>query len=419
MPRIAPAPIGPATAILAGAAALTQGALAVVVLWIFVGVFVIVGVEELLGVLPGDVDVAARTSIVGLFVVAGVGGVGEAVRVALERALRMRTALRLAAEGAPMPPAAERRELVRGAVGTARILCVVLASIAALVALVAGGAGIASRDGVLVGVGAIALVVGGAHVVAAVALRAADAAWQDALGRLRAAWPRFDAADEATGPRLARERALRPRHERRRSRHPGARGVFDRLASVVAVGLPVAFGIVVLGVFLRKQCRTCEPVTYDPWGERAVDGVAAVGLVAFVTMLSLAGLLGVVWLVGETVREAAAARRAATDALPPAEWLDHAIAWPRALELVGRVVGTVAAALAMLVVAAELGPGIANPSPERLAIVEGWRGLGPWALAAAVGALALGVLGAVQAQRWRAVVLPSMRHDPLVGRMRG
>jgi len=31
----------------------------------------------------------------------------------------------------------------------------------------------------------------------------------------------------------------------------------------------------------------------------------------------------------------------------------------------------------------------------------------------------LGTLGVVLAQRWRTAVLPSMRHDPLVGRMRG
>lgn len=404
--RIAPGPMGPALAVVVGAGAITRAALVVVALWLLVGVFVLVGVEEILGSLPAEVDVAARATIPALGLLVVVGGVGETIRLVLERALRMRQVRRLAASDAPMPPAAERAQLVRGAIGPLRALLGVLggASLLAAPILLA----LADGETAFVVAGIVTLVAGVLLLLAAIRLLAPAAAWWgEQLAVLARAWPRFRRVDRPTTAGSARGRG--------RGRGAGVRRLDAALVGALAVG----FAVVVLGLFLRQQCRTCDPVSYDPWGERLVDGVATIGLVLFVGVLALLLLRGVAWIVEQAVRELLAARAADAGTLRRSAWLDGAVGTPRSLELVALVVGVVGMATGALVVASGVDPEVLGEPEERFEIVRGWAALAPAAVALLAAALVLGIAGARTSRAWRAVIWTDLRDDPMAGRLEG
>ncbi|WP_144719379.1 hypothetical protein [Agrococcus jejuensis] len=418
--RVAPAPMGPALAIVVGVAALTRGALIVVGLWLFVGVFIMVGVEEILGTLPGAVDVAARATVVGLGVLVLVGGVGETARVVVERALRLRTARRLAAAGAPMPPAVERAQLVRGAVGPLRVLVGVLGGSSLLVAPFL--LGFADGDANLVIAGIATLVAGLLLLLLAiVALAPVSRWWRAELERLERAWPRFRRTDEPIGARMTRERRVHVAKAKAGdpSARPRRRSAVQRLDAALASGTVVAFLIVVLGVFLRQQCRRCEPVRYDPWGESLVDGVATIGLVLFVGAIVLLVLRGIASIVAQAVREVLAARAAQAGTLRRSAWLDRAVVSATSVEVVALVVGVLGMAATGLVVASGVDADVMGEPEDRFVVVRGWASLEPLAGALLAAAFVLGVVGALTTRAWRSVVWTDLRGDPWRGRLDG
>lgn len=405
---VAPAPVGPATALVAGAAALTQGALMVAGVGVVGGVVVAVGVEEVLGAPGAQADVAMRATLVGLVALAALGGAGEALRVAAERMLRMRTALALARDEATMPPAVERDALARGPIGVLRGLLVGVASITGLCGLVVGGAGLSEGEGAMAFGGLAAVAVATACAVGAHRLGRARSWWSGALGTVRAAWPRFGASDVATGVALARTPGRRPRDERLVAARRMTR--LDRTFLVVTVGaVLVAFA----GVLLRQQCRTCAPVAYDPFGESVVDGVATVGLA--LVMLAAAAWLAravVTWLVHAGL-EVATLVRARRGRLERTAWLDRALAEPRSVELLGRALGVAAAVVAAPWIASGVSTDVLDVEPGVVAGLGDWVALGPLVAALSAGALVMGTAGVLATRAWRSRIHPLVDADPL------
>ncbi|SDH82690.1 hypothetical protein SAMN04489720_2519 [Agrococcus jejuensis] len=410
----------PALAVAVGVGALTRGALVVVGLWLLVGVFIMVGVEEIVGTLPGPVDVASRATIAGLGALVVVGGVGEPLRLSLERGLRMRSARRLAAAGAPMPPAAERAQLVRGAMGPLRVVLGIVGGTCLLIAplLLA----FADDETSIRIAGVVLLVAGLLLVPSAIWLLApASRRWREHMAELERAWPRFHRTDRPIGVRMARER----RAQVGAARAAGSsvprqrRTLAQRLDAALYAGLGVAFAIVLIGLFLRQQCRRCEPVSYDPWGERLVDGVATVGLVLFAGTVALLMLRGLASIVEHAVREVLAARAADRGTLRRSAWLDGAVGSASSLELVALVVGVVGMAVAGLVVASGIDPEVMSEREDQLVIVRGWAALAPAAAVLLGAAAMLGIAGAVVTRAWRAVVWPHLGADPFAGRLDG
>lgn len=391
MTRIAPAPLTPAIAVVAGLAAVTQGALAAVALALFVGTFVMVAYQEMVGSTGAPVDIVSRASISGFAILLAAGGIGELLRVGLERALRMRQALRLARDGAPMVPAAERVALAKGAVSPVRVALGIAGGTLAACALLALAVGLSDDhpDAVVIGLGM--LLAGAAAIAGCVLLgRGAAARWADAVGELGRAWPRFWRSSQARRP----QRRQAP---------------IDRILTVLALA---AFGVILLGVFTRQQCRTCEPVVYDPWGESMLDGVATIGLALAVLAIAAIAVRLAWWVVREAVRELVTLRRARAGRLERDAWLDWALSDLRSVEWVGRVVGLVAAACLAFGLASLVDASFIGESEETLAPVRGLRPLVPVGAALAVAATLVGILGAWTARGWRAAVVEHVQDDP-------
>ncbi|MFC7431081.1 MULTISPECIES: hypothetical protein [unclassified Agrococcus] len=391
MTRIAPAPLTPAIAVVAGLAAVTQGAIAVVGLALFVGTFVMVAYQEMVGSGAAPADIVSRASISGFAVVLVVGAIGEPLRAGLERALRMRQALRLARDGAPMLPAAERVALAKGALPPVRVALGIAGGVLATGALLAIAFGATEGHGAAVAIGLGMLVAGAAAIAGCVLLgRGPSARWADAVGELGRAWPRFWRSSQArTAPRR--------------------QAPVDRVLTILALA---AFGVILLGLFTRQQCRTCDPVVYDPWGESVLDGVATVGLA--LAVLAIAAIaVRLAWvLVREAVLELVTLRRARAGRIERGPWLDGALGGLRSVEWLGRVLGLVAMAVLAFGISGHVDASFIGESEETLEPVRALRPLVPVGVALAVAAALVGILGAWAARAWRGVVVEHVQDDP-------
>jgi hypothetical protein len=140
------------------------------------------------------------------------------------------------------------------------------------------------------------------------ALRAAGRSRLDrTIDRLQALWSSWKSgvAEAEAADRRGRAAAVEVEVPRWLAT-PSARSV-DRIAMVLSAATVVALGAFMLSVFLRQQCRLCEPVH---WNEPIENGIDVLSLASGIAILTCATLGVVAWIGGvalQFVREMALA----------------------------------------------------------------------------------------------------------------
>ena len=253
--------------------ALVQGARAVTASAGYAAAIVLLGgtllwivVEEVVG--SDDFDLLARGSVVSLSILVLVCALGEPLRIAADRALLLRDALR-AAEGTT-PPDIERRPLETGphpALMPAGIAGIIVGGICLPIgALLAADDREALLARVLVPVVAAVLLAGGIVIVR----------WSRGRGRGRQRWEeRLSVASARWAPPV---RPVPRAHEQRRFR------VLEISAIVCQIGVYVFLG----GVLMRQPGRFADRRTWDEPGEQAIDGLIASGALVIAIPVAIA-----------------------------------------------------------------------------------------------------------------------------------
>ncbi len=272
-------------------------------LYAFLGILVagIVG-EEALSSLYGELDLDPLfRACMGVFlVVSAVLGFGVPLVFVAER-LALRGAVDRMPEGA-VPPRPVRLSLSSSPYALMRTTGTVLFWCAIGLGAFFGLGGVFVEDLREDAITWIALAVCLAIAALAWALRAAGRAGLDrthpAMTALWAAWksgvPRADAADERA--RAAAVEAVAPPW----LVTPSARTV-ARVARVLTIATLVALGAFMLSVYMRQQCRYCEPVR---WNEPIENGIDVLSLSSGIAIL-LCAVLGLgAWIGGVALQRA-------------------------------------------------------------------------------------------------------------------
>lgn len=279
-------------------------------LYAFLGILVagIVG-EEALSALYWelDLDPIFRAAMGVFLVAAAVLGFGTPLVFVAERIAALRAVERLP-EGA-VPPRPLRLRLstspyaLMQTTGTVLFWCAV--GIAAFFAL----GGIFTEDLREDPVTWIALGICLLFVAIGWAVRSAGRAGLDrTLGRMQILWSAWKrGVPEAESADRRRRDAAVDAEVPRRLVTPSARFV-DRIAKILSIATLVALAAFMLSVFLRQQCRYCEPVR---WNEPVENGIDVLSLGSGAAILACAVLGLVAWIGGvalQAVREVSLAR---------------------------------------------------------------------------------------------------------------
>ncbi|WP_405217627.1 hypothetical protein [Agrococcus sp. Ld7] len=266
---VTPVPMGIARAAVHGGAAVTAAA-GVAAVFLLLGTIVVgLVAEELIG--DRDIDLLARGAMASLGILVVIGGLGEPLRIALERSLRAGAAERM--PRGTTPPFAEREALRGGPHGWLHgvgVGGIILGAIGLPLGLFLAAD---DREALLArilvpSIGAV-LLLGGVALVW----------WSRGRGRGRARWKqRFQLLSSRWG------RAILPvprAHRQRRNR-----------VLVIAGQAAMAGALLFLaGVWMRQPGRWADPRTWGELGERAIDGLLASG--ALVIAIALVAVLAV------------------------------------------------------------------------------------------------------------------------------
>ncbi|MGM1017346.1 MAG: hypothetical protein ACQEW8_07410 [Actinomycetota bacterium] len=163
-----------------------------------------------------------------------------------------------------------------------------------------------------------------------------------------------------------KQRAIAVRNEKRR-RMDAPRDTLPRIVRtpsaaamrgvtrVMTVVVTVAAGAFFLSIFLRQQCRTCDPITWDAPMEDGIDALSLLSSGALVLSGVIAVLLWIGGWVLQTVRERALAAWAATG-VPRRVAVDDVrpfLAEPRAASRFARACGALGAAMLTVAIGIE------------------------------------------------------------------
>lgn len=279
-------------------------------LYAFLGILIagIVG-EEALSSLYGelDLDPIFRASMGVILVAAAVLGFGAPLVFVAERIAALRAVERLP-EGA-IPPRPLRSSLSTSPYVLTRTTGTVLFWCAAGIGAFFALGGIFTED--LRDDVETWIALGGCLLFVAIgwALRVAGRAGLDrTLGRLQVVWSAWKKGvpDAEAADRRQRSAAIDVEVPRWLVT-PGARLV-DRIARALTIGTAVALAAFMLSVFLRQQCRSCEPVR---WNEPIENGIDVLSLSSGVAILACATVGLAAWVCGvvlQGLREFALAR---------------------------------------------------------------------------------------------------------------
>lgn len=385
---VTPSPIGPARAIVAGAAAVTLAAGVAAVILLLVTVVAGILAEELTQ--DRDVDLVARGAIASLGILVLVGVLGEPLRRGVERTLLARDAARLP-QGAT-PPTVERTGLRDGphgsfmGAGTAAIIVGAILLPIGLLLATDDREALAAR--VLVPTAGAALLVGG---IALVALHR----------RSGSARRRWSARFEVLSSRWGRAITPVPRaHAQRRHR------ILNLASGLTGVGGMIFFA----GVVMRQPGRWADPVSWDERGEQTIDGLLLTGATVMGAALAVVLLIQAGLLVSTAVRDARTVRGLERGDRVRLEHVDAVLLDAAPLERVAMVLGVAG----WLVAAYGWAPTFvgALESAEEVAGIQAVTAIALPGLAAIGLAWVLGAIGAVRLRGRRARIQAVLLRDP-------
>ncbi len=386
---VTPAPMGVARAIVQGARAATVSAGAAAAVLLLGTLVAGILLSTLDG--PADFDLAARGTMASLAILVLACALGEPLRIAAERRLLLRDALR-APEGAT-PPAVERSALHEGPHGPllgAAITGIVVGGVCLPIGLLlAADDREALLARILVPTIAALLLAGGIALVRS----------SRRTGAGRARWThRVDSASGRWG------RAILPvprAHAQRRYR------VLELTGLVLQIGVYVF----VAGIFLRQPGMLADPISWDDRGERTVDGLLVVGSVTIVACTALALAIHGGLLLSAAVRDARTVRALERGERVRLEHIDAVLVDRGPLERASVVVGVVGWLLASYGWAPTFMVGI--ESADEVAGIRWLTILSLPGLALVALAWLLGAIGAARLRARRARVQRVLLRDPL------